>query len=205
MRLAWLLLIVLAPPAKAQDQANTVLIHLRDNGVIGTGTIVDADGGRALVLTCEHLFYDPLNPIGAIGASRMGDPIVYRATFLGRSHEPGADLAALVIPDPGNVRRLELAPEQPRQVSYAGFGLDRTICWVRRGRLVDSICPDTFVAYAGLGVVPGDSGSGLFDERGRFAGVVSFYQPENGAGETNPLTMIKRFLKSPQVAKWRSK
>lgn len=141
----------------------------------GSGTLVDADGGRGLVLTCAHVV------VGEHGETPQ-QVICYFPG--GSSHgarvvaiDPEADLAALVIAQPpaapAAVAPLDGSELAGATYTASGFGGDGEFR-AAAGALVrvdpDGAPQQNLVLQTA--VRGGDSGGGAFDARGRLVGVV---------------------------------
>jgi hypothetical protein len=193
--LALLVLLSLVPPATAQDGLHVVQIknHLRGSANVGSGTIVKVDGERALVISCRHLFGDNGKLVGNIEIVRQkGDK--YEGRLLGV--HPSYDLSAIEIADPGDVKDLVIAPEQPEKAVMGGYAGGSLRGDIREGNMLAYTEDRADVFYS---FVPeqGDSGGGMFDSRERFAGVVWGTNSRQRRGIAVSLMATKEFLASP--------
>ena len=168
------------------DQIVRVENRIGSVSSIGTGAIVDADGDIALVLTCRHLLSDGL---GALTASRY-DGRSWSGTLL--AADQTADLAAIVIRDPGGVTPLVLADRQPNTITTAGHGEQA------RTGVYQLVTTDGSYYYA-TPSRPGHSGSPAFAPDGRLAGIVWGDSPQIGCAVVG-LDHVRCFLASPTVA-----
>jgi hypothetical protein len=138
---------------------------------MGTGTLVDVDGGRGLVLTCAHLFRDG---VGSITVTFPGGSS-YAAALL--RIDTSADLAALAIGAPA-LEPVELSSDFPRRgdpLVSCGYGSDGRLC-CNRGRVLGYV---TTVGSHGRETLElsgaarmGDSGGPVLDRGGRLVAVL---------------------------------
>jgi hypothetical protein len=150
------------------DYAVRVHVNHGQTQGFGSGTIVGTgEDGERLVLTAKHV----------LGGSRQGISVrhkgtSYQARFLAIGSD--GDIAALSSNIPGTFPDLRIASESPRQAIMLGYGSSGRL-HRHDGRLVGYNTPNgdsgpdaryTFIADSG------DSGGGIFNERGEFAGVV---------------------------------
>jgi hypothetical protein len=160
---------------------------------LGSGTIVKANAGHALVLTVAHELRAGPNARYTV---RTYDGSRYQGIYQGRSAY--GDLGALLIATPASVSqrissqfptfsqgamwRLDFAAQPASQVIMMGWGgendnpnLRRTIDR-KRGNLVETgIVINGHAGYASYGMQPelGDSGGGAWSPHGEFVGVLS--------------------------------
>lgn len=154
-------------------------------GGLGTGAVVHRTDERAWVVTCRHVAI-PHESVGIVHDNDSESPV--RVTFAdGRSAEgvvtwaapPPLDVAILEIPidDPPEAvevgRSLALGPGA--DVLYVPLPLRHG--WiVREGEVTRRRSHETpagnyTLLYTNLPVLPGDSGSGLYDAAGRLVGL----------------------------------
>jgi thiol-disulfide isomerase/thioredoxin len=178
-----------SPPANAQLIAATVRLRIEDptGHSCGTGTIVDARGGWALILTCGHLFRDSRGngPIdvelfGPDGPKRVRGELV-------RYDSETADVGLVKIRVPGRVCVAPIAPpdhkiEVGSAVASVGCsnGADPTV--VRTRIRAKSVCNGSPRLQADGLPVLGRSGGGLFSSEGYVIGVCNFADPTYNAG-----------------------
>ncbi|MEN0111590.1 MAG: trypsin-like peptidase domain-containing protein, partial [Planctomycetota bacterium] len=173
--------------AAASLLAASVRLTINDEGgrAFGTGTIVDAREGEALVVTCAHLFRgrdgQAIDPTGRLTvelyAPTPGGPrVTQQATGVLVSHDFDADVALVAIQVNGQVATAAVAPspgalrvgDAVRSVG-CDLGADPT---VRDSRVVDLNRYNGPPNIEASGApVQGRSGGGLFDARGRMVGV----------------------------------
>lgn len=149
------------------DYCVRVIVDNGDSQSLGSGTVISSGyDGKKLVLTASHV----------LGGSRRGISVRYRdrtypARFLAVADE--GDLAALEASLPGDLR-LPIASEAPRTASMMGFGSNGKLHY-HSGRLTGHATPrgdrtpDMAFSFTSD---QGDSGGGVFNDRGEFAGVV---------------------------------
>lgn len=196
-----------AGPSDADLIASTVRLRIEDpNGwSCGTGTIIDAREGEALILTCGHLFRDskgkgrvqvdlfgPQSPKGI-----AGQVISYDADRL--------DVGLVSIRTTSPVRVARVAPpgyevKKGEQVTSVGCnnGDDPT---VRRSRVtsLDKFGGAPNVEVAGL-PVQGRSGGGLFSRDGYVIGVCNAADPADNEGLYAAVASIHAQLNGAKLA-----
>jgi thiol-disulfide isomerase/thioredoxin len=152
----------------------------------GTGTIVDARQGEALVLTCGHLFRDSQGkgPITVHLEGGHGDREV-PGTLI--SYDLKRDLAFVSIRPGGPVEAAQIAPAEQavrmgERVLNVGCnnGDDAT---ARRSHVtgIDKYLGPPNIEAAGM-PVEGRSGGGLFNEQGQLIGVCYAADPAEDEG-----------------------
>ena len=177
------------PVTNAQLIASTVRLRIKDpNGYsCGTGTIIDARDGWALILTCGHLFRDSKGK-GAIDVDLFGPKGQQRVRgeLLGYDSEK-RDLGLLRICVPGPVCVAPVAPPgyqvavgSPVASSGCSNGADPTVMRTRIRAKNKFVGPPNFQAD-GL-PVEGRSGGGLFSAEGYVIGVCNAADPTDNAG-----------------------
>lgn len=162
----------------------------------GTGTIVDARQGEALVVTCAHLFRgegtEPIDTAGKLSielfeAGPGGVRVAERVSGQLVSHDFESDVALVairtarpvapvaVMPSPGELRVNDV-------VKSVGcdHGADPTVRQSRVVALNRYQGPPNIEASGAP--VQGRSGGGLFDANGRLAGVCNFADAEADEG-----------------------
>jgi S1-C subfamily serine protease len=165
------------------------------NLAIGTGAVVFRDPGTAWIVTCSHVAM-PYVAVGTYHDVRTA-PAVWALLADGRE---GPATVRWVAAPPLDVALVELRiANPPRPVEIAadtsGFGPDASVTFVpnpyRSGWSVEHgklIRRDTHHTTAGtydllitdLRVIPGDSGSGLYDVRGQLVGLNTWTSSEDG-------------------------
>ncbi len=178
--------VVVAPDADGDARA----------GALGAAAVVGVDADRVFLLTCSHVAM----PYVAVGARR--DPAAAHAVWVqladGReasgkvvwTSEPPLDVALIQV-------RLEAPPAAVPMIASSrdidtgapvfflpnplrhGFRLERGHV-LRRELHVTPAGPYSLL-YTDLPVRPGDSGSGLFDARGRLVGLNTWTRVSDGA------------------------
>ncbi len=178
-----------APVTNTQLIASTVRLRIEDptGHSCGSGTIIDAREGWALILTCGHLFRDSQGK-GAIDVDLFGPSGSQRVRGELVSYDSGPrDIGLLRIRVPGRVMVAPVAPRDYRiavgaPVASAGCnnGANPT---VQRTRIR---AKDKFDAPPNLQVdglpVEGRSGGGLFSSEGYVIGVCNAADPTDNAG-----------------------
>jgi S1-C subfamily serine protease len=184
----------------AQLIAATVRLRVHDDQgpSIGTGTIIDTREGRALILTCGHIFRD-YREGGRIEVDLFGPSA--KQTVAGRllSFDDQRDIGLLTIQVPGPVQTARVAPrgysvdvgETVVNVGCNG-GDDPT---VRRNKVTahDKYLGPPNIEVAGL-PVQGRSGGGLFSTEGYVIGVCNAADPQDNEGLYAALASIQQQL-----------
>ena len=167
-------------PASTPDAAlisATVRLRVKDrNGTsCGSGTIIDARGGLALILTCGHIFRESQGK-GPITVDLFGPsgPQQVPGTYF--SHDLDRDIGLVVITAPGRVATARVAPLGYRLRACApviSVGCDNGDAPTARHSQITSLngiqSPPT-IQIAGQSV-EGRSGGGLFSAEGYVIGV----------------------------------
>lgn len=170
---------------------------LEPNGrSFGTGTIIDARSGEALVVTCAHLFRGPdgkpIDPAGKIsielfdtatGAVRVSEKVEGQLI----SHDFDADVALVAIRPSVAVpsSRVAASPGDlqvgaPARSVGCDLGADPT---VRESQIVDLNRYDGAPNIEASGApVQGRSGGGLFNAAGELIGVCNFADEPSNEG-----------------------
>ncbi|MEM6798877.1 MAG: trypsin-like peptidase domain-containing protein, partial [Planctomycetota bacterium] len=169
----------------------------------GTGTIIDARQGEALVLTCAHLFRDGQNPISPatpivaelFQASAAGAVVAERTSGQLISFDEQNDVALVSIRPRGTVAVARVAADRESVANGAAVwsvgcdhGANPT---VRTGRVtsVDRYTSPLSLTVSGAPVV-GRSGGGLFNERGELVGVCFGAREQDNEGYYAKLASI---------------
>ncbi len=169
-----------APPPAAQA-ANTLRVNPQAIARItnaqgatrsaGTGTLIDADGQRALLITCAHLFRE--------GAGTLSVTFFDQQTFDAELVKVDAadDLAVLAIQDPG-IKPIALAqtfPQRGDPLVSCGYGSDGHL-WCNRGQALGYV---TTVGSHGVETLEltgaarfGDSGGPVLDRNHQLVAVL---------------------------------
>ena len=198
---------VAAPAASdAALLAASVRIHVEDhNGrSCGSGTIIDARGGEALVLTCGHLFRDSQGPI-TVELFTSGAPEQVAGRLVSYSYDPKRDVALVAIRPAGPVTTARLAPPGYRLVPGARVAsvgcnngglptvLHSQVTWL------DKFQGPPNVEVAGQ-PVEGRSGGGLFSSEGYVIGICNAADPSDKEGLFAALASIYAELDQDKLA-----
>lgn len=180
-----------------------------DGKSAGTGTIVDAQGGAALVLTCGHIFRDsegkgPIN-VTLFSATSAGARI--RETVPGQlmDYDLERDLALVIIrpTTPVQAQRIAptntaLAPGMPVNTVGCNQGANPTVV-SSQITAVDRYQGAPNVEVAGA-PIEGRSGGGLFNSAGQLIGVCFAADPKGNEGLYASLPSIHAKLDSMNLA-----
>lgn len=171
----------------------------------GTGTIVDARNGEALILTCGHIFRDSKgqNPIEVHLFGPQSTAKVYGRCI---HYDLEIDLAFIAIAPPFPVRAIPIAPTQyrlrndqhvwsvgcdgganPTVKNHEIMSLDR----IRTAH--ENAMPFHYIQVSGA-PVSGRSGGGLFTKEGYLVGVCNTGDPEKNDGHFVPPDVIRQVL-----------
>lgn len=180
--------------------ASTVRIRVRDNGGVnfGTGTIIDSQPGKSLILTCGHIFR-------AIEEGASVEVDVYREnkleTFTGSvvKYDLEAEVGIVSI-DSDNVLPVckvaaaDAAPAQGDRVTSIGCssGEPPSVQHLLITELNKYRGPDN-VECTGL-PVQGRSGGGLFNRKGEVIGVCFAADPKEDRGLYSGLQPVRKLL-----------
>lgn len=185
--------------------ACTVRLRIQDaNGhSCGSGTIVDARGEEALILTCGHLFRDSqgngrieVDLFGPNAAERIPGELVH--------YDLEKDLALLKIRVPGPVRIARIAPPEYRVAKGArvvNVGCNNgDLPTIRHAHVtaLDKFLGSANVVVSGL-PVQGRSGGGLFTADGLVIGVCNAAVPTDNEGLYAALASIHAELDQTQL------
>ncbi len=190
----------------AELLAATVRLRVRDgNGQsCGSGTIVDARDGQALILTCGHIFRESKGK-GTIEVDLFGPQPARNLPGTLIWYDLERDLGLLVIQPPGTVTVARIAPPQTRlskgtPVISVGcnHGQEPTAEFAQVTAVDRYLGPPNFVV-SGL-PVEGRSGGGLFTEDGLLVGVCNAADPENREGLFAALPTIHGLLDQLELA-----
>lgn len=168
-----------------------------DEQSIGSGTLVERLDGCGLVLTCAHLFDDG-----------QGDLIVYfrhgtpqRAVVV--AVDDANDLATLLVAKPP-VRPAPMAarvPERGEELASCGFGQEGEFLINRgesQGRVTLEDGHDEGVIELRGAARQGDSGGGIYDERGQLVGVI--FGSDGKVVDGTHCEVFRRFLAAHPVS-----
>jgi hypothetical protein len=162
------------PRANLQIDARAIARITNDRDSVraaGTGTLVDVDAERGLIVTCAHLFRE------GVGTLRVTFP--NRQTFTARLEkiDAGADLAALSIDSPAidPVALAEKFPERGDPLVSCGYGGDGQL-WCNRGQALGYVTtaggPKLETLEMSGAARLGDSGGPIFDRDQRLVAVL---------------------------------
>ncbi|NLS96085.1 MAG: hypothetical protein GXX96_28435 [Planctomycetaceae bacterium] len=161
-------------------------VHDRQGPSLGTGTIIDTREGRALILTCGHIFRD-YQEGGRIEVGLFGPTEGHTVDGRLLSFDDDRDVGLLTIQVPAPVKTARVAPrdyavETGETVVNVGcnHGEDPS---VRRNRVTarNRYAGPANIEVAGL-PVQGRSGGGLFSAEGYVIGVCNAADPECNEG-----------------------
>jgi thiol-disulfide isomerase/thioredoxin len=186
--------------------SSTVRLRIEDAGghSCGSGTIIDARNGEALVLTCGHLFRDSQGK-GRIEVDLFGPTPVQG--LLGRlvHYDLEKDLGLLSIRVPGPVQAARLAPTGYRIAKGArvvNVGCNNGGPPTARQSHVTAI--DRFLGPANIVAsglpVQGRSGGGLFSADGLLIGVCNAAVPTDNEGLYAALAAIHSELDQAELS-----
>lgn len=172
-----------------RDYAVRVVVDRGQSQSLGSGTIVGTgETGERLILTARHV----------LGQAREGISVRHRnasypARFLATGTE--GDIAAVAANIPGSFPDLRLAGAAPSRSIMIGFGSNGRL-HKHEGRLTGYATPrgDSSPDHAfSFGAESGDSGGGIFNEQGEFAGVLWGSSGASGAMGVST-AKVHRFL-----------
>ncbi len=160
---------VRAVASEARSAVCRIYNQLNGQQNIGSGTLVDRtrDGRQGLVLTCAHLFGDGVGDIVVDFPGKKS----HGAKLVGIDHQ--ADLAALVIANPSSMP-VSISSEVAQAASFyaCGYGSDGQYRCAVGAFVGQASAPGQMSLLIGKGVRSGDSGGGVFDNRGNLVAVV---------------------------------
>lgn len=157
-----------------------------DGHSCGSGTIIDARQGNALILTCAHIFRDSQGK-GRIEVDLFGPGGVQRVLGTLISYDLSRDVGLLKIRTPGPVATARVAPPATKiapgtQVISVGCNNgDRPTARHSRVTSLDKFLGPPNLQVAGL-PVEGRSGGGLFTTDGLVIGVCNAADPTDREG-----------------------
>jgi thiol-disulfide isomerase/thioredoxin len=184
----------------------TARLRIRDSRgqSCGSGTIVDARAGEALILTCGHIFRDSKGQ-GAIEVDLFGPQPAEKLPGRLLAYDLQRDLGLLVIRPPGPVVVARIAPQGTRLapgLAVISVGCDhgsRPTARFSRVTAVDKYVGPANVVISGM-PVEGRSGGGLFTEEGFLIGVCNAADPKDGEGLFAALPAIHELLVQKNLA-----
>ncbi len=164
----------------------------------GSGTIVDARGGEALILTCGHIFRDSKGT-GRIEVDLFGTGAPQRVAGRLISYDLGSDVGLVAVRVSGPVQTARVAPPNYKVVSggsVVSVGCNNGRQPTARHSRVASI--NKYLGPPNLQVndqpVEGRSGGGLFSEDGLLIGVCNAADPSDREGLYAALASIRAEL-----------
>lgn len=202
---------VLLERGKSPWESATVRLKVIDpNGFSnGTGTIIDVRKGKALILTCGHIFRDS-NGLGEVEVYIYGENGQVKTSGRCIHHNIQRDLAFVIIEPPVPVRGIELAPvkfdlrdgdtvvslgcsggDDPSQIRHRVISQDKVLNGQAEPRFA-------YIQVEGA-PVQGRSGGGLFSENGYLLGVCNTGDPIRGDGHFVPFNIIRNELQIAQI------
>ncbi len=137
----------------------------------GSGTLIDKNAERGIVVTCSHLFRDGIDNVTVT----FPDGKRYAAELLGRDKE--WDLAALLIAPP-DASPVAIAVDHPKQgdpLTSCGYGSNGQY-WCNQGRVLGYVRTTLTQTYETLELSgrarDGDSGGPVFNASGELVAVL---------------------------------
>lgn len=192
-------------PTEADFIAWTVRLRVEDatGQSCGTGTIVDARGGEALILTCGHLFRDSQGK-GRIEVDLFGPQPAGRIPGELLNYDLEKDVALLKIRTAAPVRAARIAPpgyQVAKGARVVNVGCNNGEPPTVRSARVTAL--DKFLGPANLVVsglpVEGRSGGGLFTADGLVIGVCNAAVPTDNEGLYAALASIHAELDQTEL------
>ncbi len=175
-------------PSDQQLIGATVRLRIqdRDGHSCGTGTIIDAREGEALVATCGHIFRDSKGK-GRIDVDLFGPTSARKISGRLICYDLDRDVGLISIRTPGPVTVARVAPpgyEIQKGARVATVGCNNAADpTVRRSRItsLDKFMGPPNIQVAGL-PVQGRSGGGLFSSEGYLIGICNAADPADNEG-----------------------
>lgn len=192
-------------PTEADFLAWTVRLRIEDatGQSCGTGTIIDARGGEALILTCGHLFRDSQGK-GRIEVDLFGPQPAGRIPGELLHYDLEKDLALLKVRTSVPVRAARIAPpgfQIAKGARVVNVGCNNGELPTVRSAHVTAL--DKFLGPANLVVsglpVQGRSGGGLFTTDGLVIGVCNAAVPTDNEGLYAALASIHAELDQTEL------
>lgn len=161
--------------------------------------------GKNLVLTAGHCF-----------ALQRPVPTFATVYFVGRksevfqiayvSYEKGQPDFAILVGDTHGIEPAPIAESSPRFhdfVAYSGHGQGAKYQMGIPGMIIDPSEADggTYVIEFAANVVPGDSGSGLINQKGELIGIVIRSRYPTPVGEATPIRYVAKTLRRIGLSK----
>ncbi len=186
-----------AAETEASADPRTACVTVQWKQYLGSGTCIYSEGGKSLVLTCNHIYNEASD--GSTAAYPLDGAVTHKGTRYTATAVAGdgaADLALVIVDGTLPVARLAVTAAAPgdKIVHYgnaSGTGPSGS-----RGTVVSPwpnyVNPSCHFEYAGL-AIEGDSGAGVFNTSGELVAVVcgrtGFSRTNNGRG--TPVTAIR--------------
>jgi thiol-disulfide isomerase/thioredoxin len=186
--------------------AATVRLRIRDSSgySCGSGTIIDARGGEALILTCGHIFRDSQGK-GPIEVDLFGPTPARKIPGRLLMYDDKLDIGLLAIQMPGPVTVARVAPPDHRvspddRVINVGCnnGDDPTVRHARVTALNRYLGPPNLEVSGSP--VEGRSGGGLFSQEGTLIGICNAADPSANEGLYAALELIHQQLDRAELA-----
>lgn len=180
--------VISQPDPAWQAHAVRVIVDHGDSRGYGSGTILGSnEAGKELVITARHV----------LGSSRKSVAIRYRGTTYPARCLAAADdgdLAAIEVDVPGTIRSLGIAEAAPSQAIMHGYGTTGQLHEHGGQRLanVRRTSDQGASNVYGFPAEDGDSGGGVFNRQGEFAGVV--WGSDGGSAYVASTAQVHRFL-----------
>ncbi len=168
--------------------ASSVRLRIEDRRghSCGSGTIIDARDGEALILTCGHIFRES-NGQGRIDVDLFGPAAAQKVPGRLISYNLDGDVGLVAIRPPGPVKVAPVAPPDYRVkegdavVSVGCNNGDRPSVRHSRVTSLDKYQGPANIEVAGI-PVEGRSGGGLFTDDGKVIGVCFAADPRDKEG-----------------------
>ncbi|MCA9102208.1 MAG: trypsin-like peptidase domain-containing protein, partial [Planctomycetales bacterium] len=181
---------VASVPRSVIDRALAASVRLRvedsDGRSWGSGTIVDVSAGRALIVTCAHIFRESAGN-APVTIDLFGDDTPKGLTGKVVSYDLPSDVALVSFDAPVGVHYVKVAPathttsvRQPVVSVGCGHGTMPTAI-VSRVVSLDRFLGPPNLQVAGQ-PIQGRSGGGLFSADGRMIGVCNAADPQDDQG-----------------------
>jgi len=186
--------------------AATVRLRIEDpdGHSCGSGTIIDAQDGEALILTCGHIFRDS-NGRGRIEVDLFGPTPAERVPGRLLAYDLERDIGLLAIRAPGPVAKARVAPagyrvaQEDRVVTVGCNNGEPPSVRFSRVTSIDKYLGPPNLEVAGL-PVQGRSGGGLFSQDGLVIGVCNAADPADNEGLYTALAAVQAELNEAGLA-----
>ncbi|MFH1921171.1 MAG: trypsin-like peptidase domain-containing protein [Planctomycetota bacterium] len=186
--------------------AATVRLRIEDpdGHSCGSGTIIDAQDGWALILTCGHIFRDSKGQ-GPIEVDLFGPTPAERVPGHLLTYDLDRDIGLLKIRTPGPVTTTRVAPpgyrvaQGNRVVNVGCNNGDPPTARFSRVTSLDKYLGPPNLQVAGM-PVQGRSGGGLFSEEGLVIGVCTAADPSENEGLYTALAAVHAELDRTELA-----